>query len=172
MGEIKSTIELMMERTKNLTMTDEEKAELRRKELAEKAKGWLVRYLDGILSLEDLKAEMMQESEDVRELKKILRPMIKEYLDPERDQERLFLLLTGLFNVDASALAGALDAYRMRKKALNEKHAGEIRVHLGELGIKGAAVIPNPDKDRDSGDQALKDEFKDRIAALMDRDRP
>ena len=84
MGEIKSTIELMMERTKNLTMTGEEKAQLRQKELTEKAKGWLVRYLDGILSLENLKAEMMRESEDSRELKKIIQPVIGEYRSGKR----------------------------------------------------------------------------------------
>lgn len=173
MGEIKSTIELMMERTKNLTMTGEEKAQLRQKELTEKAKGWLVRYLDGILSLETLKSEMMRESEDIRELKKILQPLIGEYTDPERDQERLFLLLIGLFDTDASALAGTLDTYRTQKKVLYEKLAKEIRVHLGELGIKGSAVVANPEKDRDwlAGDQVLKDEFRNRIAVLMDSDR-
>ncbi len=46
MAEIKSTIDLIMERTRNLTMTEEEKEELRNKELTEKAKGWVVRYLD------------------------------------------------------------------------------------------------------------------------------
>jgi hypothetical protein len=171
MAEIKSTIELMMERTKNLTMTGEEKAQLRQKELTEKARGWLVRYLDGILSLESLKAEMMQESEDIRELKKILQPLIGEYIDPERDQERLFPLLIGLFDVDASVLTGTLDTYRTQKKALYEKRAEEMLVHLGELGIEGSAVVANPDKDRDSGDQVLKDEFRDRIAVLMDSDR-
>jgi hypothetical protein len=32
MAEIKSTLDIIMERTKNLTMTDEEKASFRRKE--------------------------------------------------------------------------------------------------------------------------------------------
>jgi hypothetical protein len=148
-------------------MTGEEKAELRRKELTEKARGWLVRYLDGVLSLESLKAETMQESEEIGELKKILQPAIREYLDPERGQERMFLLLVGLLGMDAPELEGTLDTYRTEKKALYEKRAEEIRVHLEELGIKGSAVIANPDKDGDSGNQALKDAFRDRIAALI-----
>ena len=61
----------------------------------------------------------------------------------------MFLLLTGLLNMDAAELEGTLDAYRTQKKVLYEKRAEEIRIHLGELGIKGSAVIANPDKDRD-----------------------
>ena len=38
MGEIKSTLDIIMEKTKGLTMTEEEKEGLRRTELAERVK--------------------------------------------------------------------------------------------------------------------------------------
>ena len=41
MAEIKSTMDLIMERTKNLTMTDEEKKKLQLDELRGKVRGWV-----------------------------------------------------------------------------------------------------------------------------------
>jgi len=169
MAEIRSTIDLIMERTKNLTMTSEEKKELRNRELAEKAKGWVVRYLDGVLALETLQEEMKKEDEDAKTLKKILATAISEMLDPEQDQERLFRLLTEVLHVEEPALTGALADYRTRKKKLLEKEAAEFLAELKESGIGGSALTVNPNKVR--GDQAagaaLNGEYRRQIARMM-----
>lgn len=169
MAEIKSTIDLIMERTKNLTMTAEEKRELRHRELTEKAKGWVVRYQDGVLGLEALQEEMKQEDEEPETLKKTLRTAILEMLDPEQDQERLFLLLSEVLHVEEPALTGALADYRTRKKDLLEKEAARFLAELKESGIGGSALTVNPNKVR--GDQAageaLKGEYRQQIARLM-----
>ena len=51
MAEIKSTLDLVLERTKNLTLTEEEKKSLQRKELEGKIRGWGQKYLDGLMRL-------------------------------------------------------------------------------------------------------------------------
>ena len=48
MGEIKSTMDIIMEKTKGLTMTEEEKAEYKHKELTGKVRGLIQKFLDGI----------------------------------------------------------------------------------------------------------------------------
>jgi len=171
MGEIKSTIDLIMERTKNLTMTEEEKRQIRNKELKEKATGWVVRYLDGLVSLEDLRADMLQAGEPLDAVQPILRAVVGEHLDPEEDQERLFSLLVELLHSDRAALAEALDAYRTGKKILLKKCAGEVKNRLKAAGIGGTALIVNLNKDRESlaGVAALKDEYRDLVAHLPDR---
>jgi len=44
MAEIKSTLEIALERTKKITISEKEKEEIRQKKLLEKAKGLFHRY--------------------------------------------------------------------------------------------------------------------------------
>lgn len=169
MTEIKSTIDLIMERTKNLTMTAAEKKELRHRELTEKATGWVVRYLDGVLGLEALQEEMKQEDEEVETLKMILETAVLEMLDPEQDQERMFRLLTEVLHVEEPSLAGALADYRKRKENLLGKEAARFLAELEESGIGGSALNVNPNraKGNQKAGAALKDEYRQQIARVM-----
>ena len=45
MGEIKSTLDLVMEKTRNLTLSSEEKAEQKYDEIYKQVKGFLLKYL-------------------------------------------------------------------------------------------------------------------------------
>ena len=169
MAEIKSTIDLIMERTRNLTMTEEEKNELRMRELAEKAKGWVARYMAGILGLDAMKEEM-KDIGDTETLKKTLRSVVLEMLDPEQDQERPFQLLTELLHIEESALTDALADYRKQKESLQEKEAAKFLTKLRESGIGGSALTVNPSiarSDQKAG-AALKEGYRQQIARVMD----
>ena len=54
MGEIKSTLELAMERTKRFSVSAKEKDEIKQKEALRKATGLFHRYREGHLSLNDV----------------------------------------------------------------------------------------------------------------------
>jgi len=54
MGEIKSTLDLVLEKTKNLTLSSEEKEEQRQKEIENRIKGMMQKYQDGMLSKNQL----------------------------------------------------------------------------------------------------------------------
>ena len=58
MGEIKSTLDIIMEKTKGLTMTEEEKTEYRQQELTGKVRGLIQKFLEGVLKLEKFKVEV------------------------------------------------------------------------------------------------------------------
>ena len=58
MGEIKSTLEIIMEKTKDLTLTEEEKKEFKQKDMAGKIKGIIQKFLDGTLDLNRFKTEI------------------------------------------------------------------------------------------------------------------
>ena len=58
MAEIKSTLDLIMERTKNLTLTKEEKKAIHTKEVKCRVRGWFQRYGDGSLTIRDIKEYM------------------------------------------------------------------------------------------------------------------
>ena len=57
MGEIKSTLDLVLEKTKNLTLSSEEKAEQKQKEIENRIKGMMQKYQDGVLFSEQLKID-------------------------------------------------------------------------------------------------------------------
>ena len=51
MSEVKSTMDIIMEKARNLTVTDEDKKEFAEKEVRGQIKGLFQKYLDGILSV-------------------------------------------------------------------------------------------------------------------------
>ena len=53
MGKIRSTLDIVMDRTKNLSMTSEERENLKRKELSDTVRAWVQRYLDGKMNLDE-----------------------------------------------------------------------------------------------------------------------
>ncbi len=58
MAEIRSTLDIIMEKAKNLTVTDEDKKDFVEKEVQGRVKGLFQKYLDGILSTQQLKTKM------------------------------------------------------------------------------------------------------------------
>jgi len=58
MGEIRSTMDIIMEKAKGLTMSEEEKETFRKKETEGKVRGFLQRFLDGFIDAERLKDEI------------------------------------------------------------------------------------------------------------------
>ena len=58
MAEIKSTLDLIMEKTKGLTMSDEEKEAFQQKELETKLRGSLQKVMEGRLKLERFQMEL------------------------------------------------------------------------------------------------------------------
>ena len=58
MGEIKSTLDLVMEKTRHLTLSQEEKEDQKRIEVNKKLQGLLQKYQDNLLKKENLKKEL------------------------------------------------------------------------------------------------------------------
>jgi hypothetical protein len=58
MAEIKSTLELALERTRNLSISEEEKKEIKKKEITQKASGLFNRYMEEELSIGDVVREI------------------------------------------------------------------------------------------------------------------
>jgi hypothetical protein len=64
MGEIKSTLDLVMEKTKDLNLSDAEKQEQKNKEIESRLRGLVQKYQDEIISQEQFKAEYEELRED------------------------------------------------------------------------------------------------------------
>ena len=86
MAEIKSTLELIMEKTKNLTFTDEEKKASRKKEVQGKVRGFITKFMDGVMNLDTLGQGIASfEKEDQGIAKEIVVNECLSRIDPETE---------------------------------------------------------------------------------------
>ncbi len=145
MGKIKSTLDLVMERTKNLSFTDEEKKEQKEKEAQKKIIGYIQKFSDELIKKEQFKKEIkrLDDADNVDYEKITIREIIKR-LVIGKDNNSLFELLNDVFKIDIKPLLEVIDSYNQK---IND--FGEVRgtKRLDELsqkhGISGTAVIPN-----------------------------
>lgn len=150
MGEIKSTMDIIMEKTKGLTMSKEEKAEYKHRELTGKVRGLIQKFLDGLLDLNKFKMEMTAFSEQQGDAVKqsVVEASIP-HIQLGANNEPFFQILGETAHVDVgplremeSAIMERLDRERVdREKLLKKK--------LEEKGVSGSAVIPNLKTDPD-----------------------
>jgi hypothetical protein len=145
MAEIKSTIDLIMERTKGLTLSSEEKERLDEEKRVRGAQGLVQRYLRGDLSLDELSRQMEEGSSNSR--KAMMQALVEgmrlgreefsrglEALERWRGKENRFQLQRIR---DLSHQFGqALQKRRRKVKA-------ELWEDLARRGVQGSAVEPN-----------------------------
>ena len=169
MAEIRSTLDIIMEKAKNLTVTDEDKKDFVEKEVQGRVKGLFQKYLDGILSTQQLKAEMASFDEERRPVaKKELRAMCLTAMTVAGDNQPLFEILDQLLGCHIKPVLDLIDEFReQRKKEHNKRTKGQIQT-LEARGVSGSAVIPNlkanPSWRSYLSDMA--DQFQERLTAL------
>jgi len=142
-AEIKSTLDLIMERTKNLTLTEEEKGAIRTREGKAKARGWFQRYSDGALSIRDLEKHMEQERASFPEAAALLREECLAHVDPEGDNQKIFQIMEEILAIDPGPFQSLVDHFQ---EELGQLRSGATRDALDTLhaqGVSGTAVIPN-----------------------------
>ena len=148
MGEIKSTLDLIMEKTKGLTMTEEEKEAFQQKEVLGQVKGFLLKLLEGQIKLDRLKKEMSSFEGKRSEMAK--EAIIKECLDrmdPELDNGRLFEVLEHVAGVDPGPIHETLQKFRQDLERQIVDYEIRFRQNLEERDISGTAVMPNINAD-------------------------
>jgi hypothetical protein len=158
MAEIKSTLHIIMERTKNLTMTDEEKASFRRQEAEGKVKGWIQKYQDGVLELDNVKAEFEKEVRDYPELPNILKSQLLDSVKLNADNGRLLRILRDVLCADTEDIENTIQSFKHKLELLRSNRTESIREELTKRKIYGSSVVPNPDRGHDLREDILKAE--------------
>lgn len=179
MAEIKSAIELAMERTSNLVMDEEEKRGLVRKDLEGRLKAAMRRFLEGMTDRERFLGDYEGIKGDRREKRSILAGLLIQGFETFIENERFFELLELLGEDTGSDLEHAAKALETGfKSELKAREMGireEINARLRDMGISGSAVEPNVVEWQEWKDAAwdigasLKQhlvEWKDRVLAV------
>jgi len=149
MGEIKSTLDIIMEKTKGLTVTKEEKESFRKKEAEGKVRGLLQRFLDGFIDLERLKNEIgdFGDKHDGIVGEALLRECMGR-MAPGADNTKLLDALENALGLDIAPIQKILQDYNhdLEQQRINRQQV--IQKILEESGISGTAVIPNINADQ------------------------
>lgn len=148
MGEIRSTLDIIMEKTKGLTMTEAEKREFREKETAAKVKGLILKFMDRSLTLQGLRVEMAAlEEKDRNTVHRLVREEAVSRILPGKDNEKLLALLEDITPMDATRLRQALADFDKTLEQEREAREKTLLKRLHERGISGSAARPNMEAD-------------------------
>lgn len=149
MGEIKSTLDLVMERTRHMSLSAEEKTLQKRDDFKKRLQGLLNKYIDGALSVHALKdqIEVLQAEMKLYE-KQIISEAVFTSIDPDKDNKRRLDLIDILFPDAREPIRNIIEEYQ-KQKADNLRFAKKrVLNQLAEnYTIKGSAVLPNTDND-------------------------
>lgn len=146
MAEIKSAIEIAMERTQGLRLSSEEKEKLRGEEFQSKAHALVNRFLEIDLHFREVEKELAKYSSEQRiRLEKIMIRDLAEALNLDRDNELIFQGIETLApekKGTAPKIRELTQEYQQQKEAARRKTAEVLRARWQSLGISGSAVIP------------------------------
>lgn len=169
MAEIKSTLDLIMEKTQNMTLSEEEKNEIRQQEVSGKIKGWVRKYGDSVLNMKTIQSEI--EKDDVArqiELKKALHKEVLKRIEPDKDNSMFFQLLEEICGTGTEVIVDMIHQFQNTIAAERAIILKEQNHRLEEKGISGTAVIPSLCSDAEWNtryDQSTED-FKKQIRLI------
>jgi len=148
MAEIKSTLELAMERTKKITISKEEREEIKQKESLQKVNGLFHRYREGLLSLNEILREIERMDQKTRTMtNEILLSQWIDALSLNEEDEKLLKGIEALKGQEMEEVRTKLNHFLSQYRESREKINQEVRAQSEEIlrreGIYGSAVEPN-----------------------------
>lgn len=170
MGEIRSTLDIIMEKTKGLTMTEEEKREFKRREMAGKARGLIQKYVDGIIDPDRVKIEAAAAGEGQKDMfRQTIIEESMDWIEPGQDNEAVLKILDNTTGIDIHPVREILTDFEGRIEEEKTARETALRARLKEKGISGSAVIPNIEADQEWIHYIadIKEEFLKKVQGLL-----
>jgi len=149
MGEIKSTLDLVLEKTKNLTLSSEEKEEQQQKEIENRIKGMMQKYQDGILPKNQLITdyEILKKEYNMSQNRALITEVTKR-IEPDRDNQPLFEVLQECCAIDTATIESIIEDFRKAYLAASQNRMELLKENLAQqYKIAGSAVLPNLEAD-------------------------
>jgi hypothetical protein len=172
MSEIKSTLDLVMERTRNLTLSAEEKEKQKATDVKRQLAGLMQKYQDQVLTrdeltrrLDELKSRYGQGSGE-RMADAILRQ-----IGVTMDNGLRLSVLSDYFGLDISILETVLAEFKRARQQTQRRRLDQLKSDLADAGISGSAVIPNIgiDLQWQSEQNTIVDRFQSKLDAEKKR---
>ena len=151
MGEIKSTLDLVMEKTRHLTLSQEEKDAQTKVEVHKRLKGLVQKYQDNLLRKDGLEKELdiLKKTYDMNVVRVLLNLLLRS-LELGRPYKTYLELLNENCDLNVSGLEKIFQDFKGAVKSATEQRFHEIKANLEKKRcISGAAVAPNLEGDRE-----------------------
>ena len=145
MSEIKSTMDLVLEKTKHLTLSEDEKRAQKKKAAGQALAGLLQKYDDDILDIDRLKDQLntlkkTYESIDTH----ILVGEILNRIQLDRDNTAFLNLLDEVCQLESSSLRSILAEFQQTVNKQIDQRADQTLSKLSrDYYISGSAILPN-----------------------------
>lgn len=171
MAEIKSTLDLVMEKTRHLTLSREEKTAQTLRSVRDSIAGWLQKFDDRHLDATALTRELdrLQVPGDSR-IADLTAAVILERLDLERPDRQRLGLLQDYCGRDVTALENCLQAFSEALRNAADEHGAALLGDLArERGIEGTAVVPH--LEIDAAWQATVAQLREAFTATLNAEK-
>ena len=172
MAEIKSAIEIAMERTQGLRLSSAEKEKLKEEEFQSRAQALVNRFLEVDLHFREVEKELAKYASEQRlELETIMVRDLAEALSLERDNDLVFQGVEILAPEKGGAIPKIKELtkeYQKEKEGAHWKTAEILRAKWKNLGISGSAVVPKVAGSPEYADalKAFRPPYEERLQAL------
>ena len=173
MAEIKSTLDIIMEKAKKFSVTEEDRQGFKRQELEGRIKGLVQKTIDGILDSERFQVEVSAlQSKDKDLVIQVLKDEVVARLEVEGNGEALLGILENAAGTASPAVNRVLAAFEKRVEQQKESRGRVLLDSFKKKGISGPAVLPNLDADpewlRTKAEmrRQLQEELRSRLKAI------
>ena len=167
MAEIKSTLDLVMEKTKHFSLTSEERELQKRNELKKRIMGLVQKYEDELLSAEQVRVDYEKlKAEFKLSENAALIEVLFDQLEIGHDNRPMIDLLQELCDLDMTPIRSIIDDCRQTLYHAAKNQQAQLKQLLArEKRISGSAVVPKLETDLDWQRQQEKilAEFADRL---------
>lgn len=148
MAEIKSTLDIIMEKAKKFSVTEEEKKGFKRQELEGKIKGLVQKVVDGVMYPERFQVEVTALQRKEKELvDRILKEEVVARIELGANNEALLRMLEYIAGPASPAVRKALAEFEKKSEKQKESRRKTLLESFKKKGISGSAVLPNLDAD-------------------------
>ena len=172
MGEIKSAVELAMEKTKGLQLSREEKEKLKEEELHTRAQGLVNRFLEVDFHLKEVEKDLAKYDPGQREhLEKLMLHYLCGAITLDRDNDLIFQGIEAFEKKSKDTIKKIrelIEGYRQRQEK-EYKQAEKVLLKKWERqGISGSAVQPKVEGSQEWQDalDKFKQPFEDQLHIL------
>ena len=152
MGEIKSTLDLIMEKTKHLSLNEEEKQALEQQQLNQRVRVPLLRYLKAERDTDHLAHELDSLPPEKREEgRRLCLQLFVDSLSPFEDNTRILAGVERLLGKTGrdrwkKILAPLEREYQEEREKAQAEATSHLREVLATAGLRGSALLPCVDE--------------------------
>lgn len=158
MGEIKSTLDLVMERTRNMTLSEEERREQSAERFRRALDGLVQRFSEGSMKLSEAQREVAGlKTSNPAATDEAVREELLARVPVEGAADGVLSLLREIGGMDPAPIIDLRSACEAELREAMTRRMTERKDELArDHGISGSAVVPNPRTDPAWGEQRRK----------------